>query len=127
MSTRKRVNVSRALRVRRALRVALGERRFSWRPLDVGPGRPAAGFPRTCKTEADCLRLMHEWLLHNRPDSPSWWFFVEQRAYDASGVYSVVVDYHDVLVYRDTLFDEYYRPVTLRSRLDFTEQKRRVG
>lgn len=114
--SRRRANISAALRRRRALRVAVGVHRFEWRALDTKPGRPAVSFPRVVDSEADCLRLMHEWLLANRPHVESWWFHVRELAYDYSGRYHVCVRYFDVLVYRRTLFDDVRPEVIVQDR-----------
>lgn len=114
--SKRRSNISAALRRRRALRVAVGVHRFEWRALDCSAGRPSVSFPRETSTEAEALRFMHEWLLSNRPASPSWWFHVRELAYDEHCRFHVVVKSWDVLVYRDTLFDAFRRPFSVPKR-----------
>lgn len=114
--SRRRANISASLRRRRALRVAVGVHRFEWRPLDTKAGRPRGSFPRVVDSEAQLMQCMHEWLLANRPEADCWWFHVNEHAYDCTGRYFVVVRYFDVLVYRQTLFDEIRSNVVLPDR-----------
>lgn len=104
---RRRSNLCYALRRRRALRVAVGERRFRWRPLDR-LGRIPFDIPSLVKSEADAVRACHDWLTAYVRKTGSaadfWWFSVEELAFDTTGRYSVVVRHWDQLVYLETLW-----------------------
>lgn len=113
---RQRVNVGAGIRRIRALRVALGARRWRFRALDCRKGRPSCSVPRIAASESEVLQRCHTWLRFNRPNASAWWFFVEELAFDASGRYSVVVSKKDVLVYADTLWDGYREPFFCDSR-----------
>lgn len=118
---RRKPDISSALRRRRALRVALGARRFRWRPLDR-KGRIPFGIPRLCNSESACLRACHDWLLrfNRRSSAPvdSWWFLVEELAFDSTGKYSVVVRHFDQLVYLETLWTGYRPPFVTSNRME---------
>lgn len=101
-----RPNLSASLRRLRALRVAVGVHRFRFRALDVHKkGRPACMVPKIASSFPEALQRCHTWLRFNRPAAKSWWFSVEELAFDESGRYSVVVNSKDVLVYAQTLWD----------------------
>lgn len=97
----KRSDVNGKLRRLRALRVALGDIRWTWRPLDR-KGRVPFGIPKVLKTREQILQACHLWVLKRNVDQ--WWFAVERRAYDCYGRYSVITDHFEMLVYRETLW-----------------------
>lgn len=117
--SRRRANIGFALRRRRALRVAVGVRVFRWRPLDRR-GRIPFGIPSIVKTESDCVRACHEWLTRYVKRSgrlvTSWWFYVEELAFDETGKYSVVVRHFDLLVYLETLWTGPLPPFVTENR-----------
>ena len=102
-----RANINACLRRRRALRVALGERRFRWRPMDRR-GRIPFGFIRICRSFPETIQQCHDWLRLYRSKgltlSDSWWFSVEELAFDEGLQYSCVVDHKEVLVFNETLW-----------------------
>lgn len=96
--SRKRANISAALRARRALLLAEGRRRFYVHPLDVGPHSMLAG--KSHDSVSDCIAAAHAWLQRVRSED-FWWFSIVERA-ELPGQ-SVVASVRDFLVYNDLL------------------------
>lgn len=118
MSRRRASFLGASLRKRRALTLALGSRRWEYRPLDRR-GRYSAyfsKFPRVCKTRAEAIAFCHRWLDRMDPDIDSWWFHLREFAYDSTGRYHVVCSWQDVLVYRETLWTGYREPFAAPDR-----------